>query len=74
MQLKRNILELILQNLFFLDKKNTQNNFIYKNNSTNNSTYNDSYVNNCMTDRGLSNKNYFPQNNKISYIYQKKFK
>ena len=58
----------------FLDKKNTQNNFIYKNNSTNNSTYNDSYVNNCMTDRGLSNKNYFPQNNKISYIYQKKFK
>ena len=57
----------------FSNKKKTQNNLVH-NNSINNSGYNDNYANNCMTDRMISSKNYFPQNNNISYIYQKKFK
>ena len=59
---------------FFINKKNTQNNFI-KNNSSyneNNEGFNNKNV--CMTDRTIMGKNIILKNNKISYIYQKKIK
>ena len=74
----------------FINKKNTQNNFLGNiNNSTNNAinenyninmsinnnvNINNNMNNNCMTDRAATTKNSNPPYNKISYIYQKKFK
>ena len=54
------------------NNKNTQKNYINNLNNSNNSGGND-YSSSCITDR-VNNKNFVPLNNRISYIYQKKFK